>query len=319
MTEAESRKDVPESTIEIRGLRKKFGKKIAVDELTLDVPKGSIFGFIGPNGAGKTTTIRILATLNKPSAGSAKICGCDVVYDPVAAKRCIGYMPDEFGVYEEMSLHEYLEFFAAAQRIPRGEREGRIRAVLELTDLGPKKDERVASFSKGLRQRACLAKTLIHDPEVLILDEPASALDPRARIEFRELLRELRSMGKTIFLSSHNLIELSELCDHVAILEAGKLVASGAVDELVKKETRRRFLLRCVDEEDAKRLRSKLSESQVHEFEGRIARFELEGDDAEVFEALQNFAAAGVRFVEFREDSDSLESAFLALTKGDLG
>ena len=219
--------------IEVRGLTKIYDGLRAVQNLNFNVSAGDIFGFIGPNGAGKTTTIRILATLILPSAGEAWICGQDVVKRPEAVREVMGYMPDHWGVYPDLRVREYLEFFAASYGIPRRERARAVDGVMELTDLGGLSDRLAGALSKGMRQRLCLAKTLIHDPQLLILDEPADGLDPRARIELRELLRELARMGKTVLISSHILTELSDLVTSVGIVERGELLMSGPVDEIV--------------------------------------------------------------------------------------
>ena len=218
--------------IEIKGLTKYYGNLAALMNLTLTIESGDIFGFIGPNGAGKTTTMRILATLLTPTSGKASIHGHDVTRQGKHVRRLVGYMPDFMGVYDDLKVFEYLEFFAAAFGIERKKRKAVVEGVLELTDLKVKESATVDSLSRGMQQRLQLARVLVHDPKVLILDEPASGLDPRARIEIRELLRELKNMGKTIMISSHILSELEELCDHVGIIERGKLVFSGTLGEI---------------------------------------------------------------------------------------
>src|SRR5688572_4327129 len=221
--------------IQVSHLSKSFATQPAVRDLSFEVPEGKIFGFIGPNGAGKTTTMRILATLSRPTIGWASVCGFDVEKQQPEVRRVMGYMPDHFGVYPGMRVGEYLDFFGAAFRIPLVKRQGIIKDVLDLTDLREKRDDFVDTLSQGNKQRVCLAKTLIHDPKVLILDEPASGLDPRARIELRELLKTLRSMGKTILVSSHILSDLADFSDMIGIIERGKLVLSGSVPEVAKK------------------------------------------------------------------------------------
>ncbi len=218
--------------IEIKNLTKYYGRLAALVDLNLSIAQGIIFGFIGPNGAGKTTTMRILATLLAPNAGRATIDGIDVVRDGKKVRRMVGYMPDFIGVYDDLKVFEYLEFFAAAFDTPRQKRKSIVDGVLELTDLTVKRTSTVDSLSRGMGQRLQIARVLIHDPKVLILDEPASGLDPRARIEIRELLRELKRMGKTIMISSHILSELEEMCDQVGIVEHGRLVFSGMMDEI---------------------------------------------------------------------------------------
>src|SRR5512136_3129523 len=218
--------------IEIKKLTKTFGNLVAVSNLDLRIEAGDIFGFIGPNGAGKTTTMRILVTLLEPTSGEAFIDGLNVSKKGKEVRRRVGYMPDFMGVYDDLKVFEYLEFFAAAFGIEYAKRKAIVDGVLELTDLVSKQDALVDSLSRGMQQRLGLARVLIHDPKVLILDEPASGLDPRARIEMRELLRELKRMGKTIMISSHILSELEEICDCIGIIERGKLVFSGTMDEI---------------------------------------------------------------------------------------
>jgi ABC-2 type transport system ATP-binding protein len=226
----------PKPAIRVRHLWHRFGKFEVLRDVSFDVHEGEIFGFIGPNGAGKTTTIRVMATLLEPMAGKVEIDGWDVTIDPDAVRKVIGYMPDHAGVYERVTVREYLEFFADAYKVPTaGTTYAVVDAVMELTDLTKLRDKLVATMSKGMKQRLQLARTLLHDPKVLILDEPASDLDPRARIEIRDLLVELRSMGKTIFLSSHILTELADVCTSVAILERGRLVVSGPISDIARR------------------------------------------------------------------------------------
>src|SRR5215469_11784031 len=221
--------------VEIQNLHVFYGRQIAVRDLSLTIPRGEVFGFIGPNGAGKTTTIKVLATLLKPSAGVVEVLGTDVRLSPHRVRRSIGYVPDSFGVYEDLTVLEYLHFFAAAYRIPREKRGGTVKDVLALTDLSHKVDSQVDALSRGMKQRLGIARILLHDPELLLLDEPASGLDPRARIELRELLKELQRMGKTILVSSHILHELSQLCTRIGIIEAGQLVAEGSLTDIYRK------------------------------------------------------------------------------------
>lgn len=223
-----------EAIVETRNLTKRYGNFTALSDLNLAIERGSIHGFIGPNGAGKTTTMRILATLLEPTGGQAWVSGFAVTEHPYDVRRRIGYMPDFFGVYDNMKVWEYLDFFAAAYHVPQPKRPGLIDDLLALVDLTVKKDSFVEELSRGMKQRLCLARTLVHEPDLLILDEPASGLDPRARIELRELLKELRSLGKTILISSHILSELAEMCTHVAIIERGHLLVSGRVEEILQ-------------------------------------------------------------------------------------
>ena len=221
--------------IEIKGLTKRFGKLMALDQLSLDIGPGEIFGFIGPNGAGKSTTMKILACLLKQDSGEAMVCGKNVRKDADAIRRLVGYMPDFLGVYDDLTVDEYLQFFAAAFEVPRARRRPVIDQVLELTDLVEKKQAMVDSLSRGMQQRLGVARVLIHEPQVLLLDEPASGLDPRARIEMRSLLIELRKMGKSLMVSSHILSELAEMCTSIGIIERGKLLYAGSIEDAYAK------------------------------------------------------------------------------------
>src|SRR5215470_7578606 len=223
--------------IKLDAVSKQYKQFPAVTDLTMEIGKGEVFGFIGPNGAGKTTTIKMLATLMLPTSGAISIGGFDVEKKPEDVRRLIGYMPDSFGVYEDLLVWEYLDYFAALYRLAHADRARAIKDVLELTDLGVKRNAQVMSLSRGMKQRLCLAKTLLHDPAVLLLDEPASGLDPHARIEIRELIRELCRMGKTVLVSSHILTELADFCTSIGIVEAGKLLAAGRIDEITAQLT----------------------------------------------------------------------------------
>src|SRR5215831_17051382 len=240
--------------IETKDLKKRYGKFDAVNGLSLEVAAGSIYGFVGPNGAGKTTTMRMLTTLTRPTSGEAWVSGHSVTQEPRAVRRAIGYMPDEFGVYDDMRVWEYLDFFAACYDIPENERRRLIEDLLELVDLTHRRDDMVDKLSRGMKQRLSLARTLAHDPSVLILDEPASGLDPRARVEIRELLVELSKMGKTIFFSSHILADVAEICTHIGIVEAGQIVMQGRMDEIQRQlVTNREIVVTLLDRvEEAK-------------------------------------------------------------------
>src|SRR3990172_7155721 len=224
--------------IEIRELSKNYGGLAAVKHLTLSVDQGELFGFTGPNGAGKTSTLRILATLLRPTSGDAWVAGHSVSLDPRGVRRVIGYMPDFFGVYDDMKVWEYLDFFAACYKIPENERSRLISDLLQLVELDHRREDFVHKLSRGMKQRPGLARTLARDPQVLILDEPASGLDPRARVEIRELLVELSRMGKTIFFSTHILADVSEICTHIGIVEAGQIVAQGSMEAMRSEERR---------------------------------------------------------------------------------
>jgi ABC-2 type transport system ATP-binding protein len=218
--------------IAVENLHKAYGDRVALDEVTFTVPKGEIFGFVGPNGAGKTTTIRILATLSSADAGEATVGGIPVHESPGDVRNLIGYMPDFFGVYDRLTSAEYLEFYAACHGVPRRKRAAVARELLELVDLSDRRDAQVDTLSRGMKQRLGLARALVHDPAVLLLDEPASGLDPRARVEMKELIRELRRMGKTILISSHILPELEELCTWVGFIDGGRMAAAGPMAEV---------------------------------------------------------------------------------------
>ncbi len=304
--------------IDIQHLTKHYGKFVALDDLNLEIEQGDIFGFIGPNGAGKTTTIRCLATLLEPTSGKAFIDGIPVQKNPYEVKKILGYMPDDFGVYDGMRLREYLDFFGAAYKIPAKKRASIIDDVLQLTDLTTKADEFVSAFSRGMKQRSCLAKTLIHDPKVLLLDEPASGLDPRARIEMKELLKALSEMGKTILISSHILSELGDMCNTIGIIEHGKLLASGKVSDIMEKVREvREIRIDVLDEADT-------AEEVLKDFEGLLDierdghTFRLQSNlDREGIAGLHKaLMQRGVPIVFLEEDQGSLEDVFLSVTKG---
>jgi ABC-2 type transport system ATP-binding protein len=308
--------------IELKNLTHRYGKLTAVNEVSLEIEAGGIFGFIGPNGAGKTTTMRILATLLRPTAGDAWVGGCSVRKDPRGVRRQIGYMPDFFGVYNEMKVWEYLDFFAACYNIPAAKRKGLIDDLLQLVDLAHRRDDYVDKLSRGMKQRLCLARTLAHDPKVLILDEPASGLDPRARIEIRELLRELQAMGKTIFFSSHILLEVAEVCTTIGIIEAGRLVACGTLDEIQSHRSARRVKIALTGHKDEAiaLLQSTPNITDVQAVERSRRRVELrvdfEGDDIKQTAILTQLIEAGLPVVGFEETRIELEDVFMQVTRG---
>jgi ABC-2 type transport system ATP-binding protein len=234
--------------VETRDLTRRYGSMVALDQLNLEIPQGAIFGFIGPNGAGKTTTMRILTTLLPPSGGEAWVAGHSVLKDPIGVRKVVGFMPDFFGVYDNMKVWEYLDFFGRSYGVAASRRAAMIGELLNLVDLGHKRDAFVMTLSRGMKQRLSLARTMIHDPALLILDEPASGLDPRARIELRELLKEMRALGKTVMISSHILTELAEMCTHIAIIERGRLLAAGDVQTILRSlQPHRTLELRVLD------------------------------------------------------------------------
>jgi ABC-2 type transport system ATP-binding protein len=310
--------------IEIQGLTKKYGSLTALHELNLNIEEGAVFGFIGPNGAGKTTTMRILTTLLKPTSGKAWVAGHSVLTDQRGVRQAIGYMPDFFGVYEDMKVWEYLDFFAACYDVPKLSRLGMIDDLLALVDLGHKREEFVESLSRGMKQRLCLARTLAHDPQILILDEPASGLDPRARIEIRELLRELKRMGKTIFFSSHILSEVADICTSIGIVEAGQLIAHGDMEEMKRKLRAHRLIsVKVLGEITAVQeflLHSDNVDSMAAGIEAGLAtnevRFDFVGDDATLSQLLANMINSGISVTSFNEEVGDLEDVFLQVTQG---
>ena len=304
--------------IEIEGLSKSYGNLAALSSLNLTIHEGDTFGFIGPNGAGKTTTMRILSTLLLPTTGKATVCGVDVCRYPEEVRKLIGYMPDYFGTYDDLRVWEYLDFFAHAYNVKKSRRPSMIDGVLELTDLTAKKDALVDSLSRGMKQRLCLAKTLVHDPAVLLLDEPASGLDPRARIEIRELLKELGGMGKTIFISSHILSELSELCNKICIIEQGKLIAQGAVDTLADKVKPPNLLrIECLCSCDkAQEILKKFPALEIYQCEDKVVLLSIDGAEEEIPPLIARLIEAGLPIVGFGREERDLEQIFMKMTEG---
>ena len=304
--------------IELIDFGKDYGDFTAVERLNLKIEAGEMFGFIGPNGAGKSTTIRFLTTLLKASRGEGIVNGCSVTQDPVGVRRSVGYMPDNFGVYDGMKVWEFLDFFAVAYRIGRMQRKQVIKDVLELLDLEDKRDDFVNGLSRGMKQRLCLAKTLVHDPPVLILDEPASGLDPRARVEVKALLKELRRMGKTILISSHILTELADCCTSIGIIERGQLLMSGPIEEVYRRIRGNRVVeVKFTDKMDVGlsviRSSPALRDCQIDE---QSAVIELEADDLGVAALLNQLHQEGVGIRSFAEKEPTLEDVFMLVTKG---
>jgi ABC-2 type transport system ATP-binding protein len=302
-------------------LTKRYGALTALDHLNLELEAGDVFGFIGPNGAGKSTTMKILAGLLQPSFGIAKVMGKAVAGNGDFVRRNVGYMPDFIGVYEDLTVVEYLEFFASAYHVPRRQRKKVVQDVLELTDLKYKQDAMVDSLSRGMTQRLSLARVLIHDPPVLLLDEPASGLDPRARIEIRELLKELQRLGKTILISSHILSELGEFCNKMGIIERGKLIVSGTVDELMAR-ARAQSVIAVQILGDAERAVAALKgDSRVDRIEqapsanGHLLVTLIDPQQHHGFIA-ERLVAAGIAIDSIHPEKLKLEDVFLRLTKG---
>ena len=306
--------------IETRNLTRYYGKVTAVADLNLQVSVGALFGLIGPNGAGKTTTLRMLAGLLEPSTGTILLNGQEVNHNWPELRKKIGYMPDFFGVYEDMLVWEYLDFFARCYDLPTTRRRQVTDELLELVDLTEKREAYVQTLSRGMRQRLCLAHALVHDPQILLLDEPASGLDPRARVEMRELLRELGAMGKTILVSSHILSELAELCDSVGIIEKGRMVTSGPLAEISRYAQQGRSLrLKTITplDEVKTRLSNLTGVGQVREANDSLD-VEFLGDDEAVANLLSTLVSQGVKVVSFVEETSNLEEIFLRLTKGEV-
>jgi len=304
--------------IETKNLSKNFGDLAAVADLNLTIEDGDIFGFIGPNGAGKTTTMRILVTLLEPTRGKAFINGLDVSKNGKKVRKLVGYMPDFMGVYDDLKVFEYLEFFAAAFGIERKKRKSIVEGVLELTDLQSKRGAAVDGLSRGMQQRLGLARVLIHDPKVLILDEPASGLDPRARIEIRELLRELKRMGKTIMISSHILSELEEICEHVGIIEHGRLVFSGTLEEIRPKlGIQSKVRVKVLNNQDkAVELLSALP--QIREVKALAEYIAVTFHDGRQTDGIiaRTLVNGGVDVISLQPERFKLDDAFLKLTEG---
>jgi ABC-2 type transport system ATP-binding protein len=304
--------------IELKNFTKRYGDLLAVDHLNLNIGPGEMFGFIGPNGAGKSTTIRFLATLLKPTSGEGVVNGRSVTREPLAVRRSIGYMPDSFGVYDGMKVWEFLDFFAVAYQIPRSQRKQVIGDVLDLLDLTGKRTDYVNGLSRGMKQRLCLAKTLVHDPPVLILDEPASGLDPRARVEVKALLKELRKMGKTILISSHILTELADCCTSIGIIERGKLLMHGPIDEVYRRIRRNRIVvIKFLEKPElgVSVIRA-MSETRDVQIEDNQVTVELAADEGQVASLMEKLVAEGVRMHSFAEKDPTLEDVFMLVTKG---
>ncbi|MEO1524428.1 MAG: ABC transporter ATP-binding protein [Planctomycetota bacterium] len=312
-----------EAVVETKDLTKRYDEFTALDSLSITVRRGQILGFIGPNGAGKTTTIRILVGLSKPTSGSARIAGADCLTESRKIKQLVGYMPDDFGKYNNMRVSEYLDFFGAAYSIGRRDRTKRIDEVLEIAGAGYMKDLFVDALSRGMQQRVAIARTLMHDPQVLILDEPANGLDPQARIDMRSMLLRLAGMGKTLIVTSHILPELARVCDMVAMITKGKLRAFGTLDEIMRDiQQRRTFEIQLVDDDQVARVVSSVQgwlkqHDQDVDVRGAQAetmvRFTTSLNDREITPLLAHLVSAGEAVAQFREVPTDLEDAFLSV------
>ncbi|MGG2084739.1 ATP-binding cassette domain-containing protein [Lysinibacillus pakistanensis] len=306
--------------IEIRDLTKRYGSFTALDHLNLTLEEGVVFGFVGANGAGKSTTFSILATLLSPTSGDALINGKSVITEPKEVRKQIGYMPDFFGVYDQLKVDEYLDFYGASYGIGAAERKVLIPQLLELVNLTSKRYEYVDLLSRGMKQRLCLARALIHDPKVLILDEPASGLDPRARVEMRDILRNLKSMGKTILISSHILPELAEMCDEIGVIDNGKLIAHGNVSSIqAQLQGEKRIVIKVTDRVNG--VRAFLEEdpliSSIDVIDNRLEiAFNYRGTDADQVALLKKAMLANLPIYALSEEEKDLEDVFMAITKG---
>ena len=304
--------------LKTEALTKQYGAHVALDHLDLAVHRGEVFGYIGPNGAGKTTTFRILAGLLDPSSGRAMIAGKDVTGDKDAIKQVVGYLPDNFGVYPTLRVWEYLDFFAAAYRIPKKDRKARIDFCLEIANAAEFRDKLMGALSRGMKQRVGIAKTLLHDPMVIILDEPAATIDPRARVQMRQLLRELADLGKAVLVSSHILPELADVCDTVGILSAGKLVVAGPVQEILRTVRQRRLMEVQVlgDKEQARAVLSAApGDWKPVGVQNGVLRYEVDADEKQLAEGLQLLLTRGIAVVSYAEVPADLEDVFMSLTK----
>ena len=306
--------------INISNLRKDFGATRALDDISFSFSSGQIIGFVGPNGAGKTTTMRILATLDEPTSGDASIDDVSIVEVPEQARRLIGYVPDGLPMHRDISVHEYLDFFARAYRLTGTQRRQVVANIEEFTNLTGIREKSLHALSKGMKQRVSLARALIHDPSVLVMDEPASGLDPRARVELRELLRVLSSQGKAILISSHILTELSEICDGAVIIEQGRIVTTGTLEEIAKPEVEQQTLLiRSLNRQDDlyKALLLMPDVAAVNQL-GNEVEVKINGSEETCSELLENLIRDEYRIIEFRKQGGDLESVFMNVTKGEV-
>ncbi|MEA2707809.1 MAG: type transport system ATP-binding protein [Phycisphaerales bacterium] len=304
--------------LQTEALTKSYGAHTALDNLNLTVHRGEVFGYIGPNGAGKTTTFRILAGLLDPTSGRAMIAGKDVTGDKDAIKQVVGYLPDNFGVYPTLRVWEYLDFFAAAYRVPKKQRAERIDKCLTIANSIEFRDKLMGALSRGMKQRVGIAKTLLHDPQVIILDEPAATIDPRARVQMRQLLRELADLGKAVLVSSHILPELADVCDTVGILSGGKLVVAAPVHEVLR-TVRQRRLMEIQVLGDQQQARAVLTSApgewtSIGDSNG-VLRYEVQADERQLADGLQLLLKSGVAVVSYAEVPADLEDVFMSLTK----
>jgi ABC-2 type transport system ATP-binding protein len=309
--------------INIQHVYKRYRSVHALEDFTLEIPRGAIFGLIGPNGAGKTTLLRILGALIPPTSGKVWFGDEEVTQSPTQIQRKVGYMPDFFGVYSDLTSEEYLEFYAGIHGIPQRKSPRIVSDLLELVDLATKRDALVETLSRGMQQRLCLARALIHDPDVLLLDEPASGLDPRARVEFRELLRTLQAMGKTIVISSHILLELAEMCSDIAIIRAGQLVMSGNVEQVTQSlgggnQIEIRVLERAEDARQLLKAMPEIGNVPDDQHDSEVIQAEFNGDNQALHRVLAELVAHDIPVVSFapRRAVERLEEVYMSITEG---
>ncbi len=310
--------DLSKPILKTEALTKTYGTQTALDHLDLTVHRGEVFGYIGPNGAGKTTTFRILAGLLDPTSGRAVIDGKDVTGDKDAIKQVVGYLPDNFGVYPTLRVWEYLDFFAAAYRVPKKERKERIDRCLTIANAMEFRDKLMGALSRGMKQRVGIAKTLLHDPQVIILDEPAATIDPRARVQMRQLLRGLADLGKAVLVSSHILPELADVCDTVGILSSGKLVVAAPVKEVLRTVRQRRLMEIHVlgdKQKAADVLKQAPGEWTPVASDNGVLRYEVQADETQLANALLSLLKARIPVVNYAEVPADLEDVFMSLTK----
>jgi ABC-2 type transport system ATP-binding protein len=305
--------------VQVQNLRKEFGRTVAVDTISFGFDSGHIFGFVGPNGAGKTTTMRIIATLEEPTAGDVLLNGVSVCEEPELARRSVGYVPDTLPAHADITVHEYLDFFARAYGLRGGKRAQAVAAIEEFTNVTGIREKHLKALSKGMKQRVSLGRALVHDPAVLVLDEPAAGLDPRARVELRELLLLLAEQKKAILISSHILTELTEICNGVVIIERGKILETGTIEEVLKKSRPRHTVaVRLLDGRNAELLKTLLETPFVERAREVFneVQFELAGDEALAGDILVRLVAQNFKIVEYRQTKANLEDIFMTVTKG---
>ncbi len=305
--------------VQVKNLRKQFGKTVAVDNISFSFDSGHVFGFVGPNGAGKTTTMRIISTLEEPTSGDVLLNGISVCEEPELARRAVGYVPDNLPSHGDITVHEYLDFYARAYGLRGRQRTQAVEAIEEFTNVTGIREKHLKALSKGMKQRVTLGRALVYDPHVLVLDEPAAGLDPRARVELRELLMLLAERKKAILISSHILTELTEICNGVVIIERGKILETGTIDEVLKKSSPRRTVaVRLLDGQSSQLHRELLQMPFVENVReaGNEIHFELNGEDSAACDILEALVARKFRILEFRQTKANLEDIFMNVTKG---